>query len=233
MADLTMVEILAAFDVEVGFPAKRAEWAAKLEVDGVTLRDVEALGFHCCATVKGGAVAAAQVLLAILGDPGRRAARLADLGVVADAKTKLAAVVAARTAHNIGPAPGPMEGETRESWDHDRRCRAAYCRVVADRRTSEEVAAELGVAATVLARMLERGKQLQASPCTPKSGKAEKQIDKDDAEHAKQVSRFIADRKLARRKAGQRTAVGVEKPARARDAADGAAGSIGPSGAVE
>lgn len=62
-----------------------------------------------------------------------------------------------------------VDGRQREVWDHDRQCRIAYCRVVADHRTVQEVANELGVKTGTITAMIDRGRVLSGGePGRPK-----------------------------------------------------------------
>lgn len=51
-----------------------------------------------------------------------------------------------------------------EPWDHDRMCRAAWCRVHGDRAPRELVMREMGIKPGMLEAMLARGEQLSRSP---------------------------------------------------------------------
>jgi hypothetical protein len=162
LAEIT--EVLAGFAVHVGFPDKRAALAGKLLGEGVTADQVEALGVHCEKTVEGEA-AAARVLTALLGDPTKRTARLADLGIVDAAKARRAAEVD-RPFGDRPYSPSPLPGEDPAAYERERACRMAYCAVVADRRAPEAVARDFGVTVDELQAMVDRGRALADSPLT-------------------------------------------------------------------
>lgn len=81
------------------------------------------------------------------------------------------------------PAPEP--------WDHDRMCRVAWCRVNGDKRSREEVAAELGVSVTTLGTMLDRGRALSA-PLEPLAGRKLSDVRRDEEAAAAKLREFVA-----------------------------------------
>lgn len=79
-----------------------------------------------------------------------------------------------------------VDGRQREVWDHDRQCRIAYCRVVADRRTVQEVADELGVKTGTITAMIDRGRVLSGG----EPGRPKRQPEGETQEQ--RTARFIA-----------------------------------------
>lgn len=163
MGDLE--EILAAFEVEVGFPARRRALADRLAAEGVSAADVEAIGDHCQRTVEGSA-AAARVLVALLSDPARRQERLAELAVVRAAQAR-------RRAHGAIPAPAawvprPLPGEDPDAWRRDHLASLAACLArdgqarLTGKALHRWIADELGVASAAVPALIERGRAIRA-----------------------------------------------------------------------
>lgn len=176
--------------------ARRA-LATRLVAESVTIDDVELLGDHVAASTN--VSARPDALLAILTDPKARDDYLPQLR-----RQRVLRADRGAKDQRFGDKPtavAPLAGEDAKKWEHDRACRIAYCRVRADRRSVAAVADELGVPAADVPAMVERGAALQASPIiSPKSGKACRQVDRDDQEHAARVKRFVEACKANRRR---------------------------------
>ena len=178
-----MTDVLAAAEVHIGFPQKRRELAGDLISRGVLVSEAEALIAHCVGTCS--PPATTKVLVSILEDEAKCRSRLADLRAVEEAR--------GRRRRAFGDKPSqiaPLPGEDQEVWDHDRQCRIAYCRVVADRRSVQEIATELAVSVTTCKVMVERGRTLQVGPGLPAP---DAKVFDTDAEQEKRREKFLAD----------------------------------------
>lgn len=203
-----MADELAIAEVHAGFPIERLELARRLLHEGVSEADVALLSEHCRATVDGPG-AAARVLASLLGSPARRDARLVDLREIA-AKKAARALQEDRAFGDKPYVPGPVEGESREAWDHDRQCRMAWCCVNGDKRSPASVAREMGVSETTLGVMLERGRVLSRSPLVSERVEIPSPAAVDKAERAGEKravdfrERMSIDRKQRERAGGRR-----------------------------
>lgn len=190
-----MIDELAVADVHAGFTMEREALARQLLRCGIEPGDVALLAEHCRTTVEGQG-SAARVLASILGDDRKRDDRLVDLREIA-ARKAIRAHQDERAPGDKPYVPGPVEGETREVWEHDRMCSIAKCRVDGDRVAIAVVARELGVSETTLGVMLERGRAM-ASQRVRSTAPAPKTV--EDAERASQQrhvefrQRMAADR---------------------------------------
>lgn len=153
-------DCLIVYGLEIGFAERRIALAKLIHEDGLSVTDLELLGDHCQATTTNEA-SAANVLRKLLSEPKLRDERLADLRK----RAELQRAKQGGDANGDSRKPiGPLEGEDREVWDHDRQCRIAYCHHHGDRWPVEKVARELGVRLTVAEGMIDRGRVLCASP---------------------------------------------------------------------
>jgi len=175
-----LIETLAGFAVHTGFPEQRAALAGQLLADGVSVADVEALGSHCEKMIEGEANAI-RVLLALLQDPEKRTARLADLATVAAAKLNRKAKTDGGPNQHFKVDAGP------EEIDHDRKCYMVYCRVVADRKEIRFVANEFGLPLDSMPAMIARGRELTQPRVAPV--KQEPVVEGET--HADRVQRFL------------------------------------------
>ena len=103
---------------------------------------------------------AARYLGSVTSDPERCRQAIADLACHLNAKRRQDRE---RNAMHTPYRNAPQEGESTEVWEHDRKCRIAWCRVNSDHRSIAEVAAELGVKEGTLTAMLDRGRVLSES----------------------------------------------------------------------
>jgi len=153
-------DCLIIYGLEIGFAERRIALANLIHEDGLSVTDLELLGDHCQATTTNEA-SAANVLRKLLSEPKLRDERLADLRK----RAELQRAKQGGAANGDSRKPiGPLEGEDREVWDHDRQCRIAYCHHHGDRWPVEKVARELGVRLTVAEGMIDRGRVLCSSP---------------------------------------------------------------------
>lgn len=201
-----MLEALAVADVHAGFPVERDQMARRLLRDGIEPADVDLMADHCRATVDG-LGSAARVLAALLADAQRRDARLADLREIVAAKAKRSAQ-ASRAFGDAPYKPGPVEGEPKEVYDHDRQCRMAKCRHDGDRLPMATLARELGVSETTAELMVARGRVLdQSGMARPKVDNPAK-IEKAEKAGEQRVAQFrekmLVDRKQRERAGGRK-----------------------------
>lgn len=191
-----MLDELAVADVHAGFAMERESLARQLLRCGIEPADVVLLAEHCRATVEG-AGSAARVLASLLVDDRKRDARLVDLREIA-ARKALRARQDERAPGDKPYVPGPVEGETREVWEHDRMCSVAWCRVRGDGASVPVVARELGVSEATLGVMLERGRVLRQSPLVPESRPKPTTVEQAQREsekrHVEFRQRMAADR---------------------------------------
>lgn len=149
-----MADALLCYGVHVGFADKRAQAAAILVGDGVSLSDIELLGDHVKATTDSEA-SCANIMFRLIGEPAKRQAKIDDLRKQKDLRRKPV------PGESLRQAQGPLPEQPAEEWSDERNCQLAVCRVDGDRRSEAEVAREFGVTAEVLAGMLERGRSLR------------------------------------------------------------------------
>lgn len=149
-----MADALLCYGVHVGFADKRAQAAAILVGDGVSLSDIELLGDHVKATTDSEA-SCANIMFRLIGEPAKRQAKIDDLRKQKDLRRKPVPGEALRQPQ------GPLPEQSAEDWTSERNCQMAVCRVDGDRRSEAEVAREFGVTVKVLAEMLERGRALR------------------------------------------------------------------------
>lgn len=215
-----MIDELAVADVHAGFPTERQALAVRMLQVGIEPADVALLAEHCRATVDG-AAAAARVLVSLLIDDRKRDARLVDLREIAQRKAIRARQDEEGEVNGADRLCGAA-AEPVETWDHDRMCRAAWCRVHGDHRSPAEVARELRVSEITLGVMLDRGRVLSQSPLVDQKAKVPTPDAVEKAERAGQDRtqefrrRMDGDRRAARAKA-----TGIERlwdPKRMREA---------------
>lgn len=152
-------EVLCAFAVHVGFPEEREQLARRLLFEGVSTADVEVLGRHCEATL-GDQPSAVRVLVSLLTDQPKRDERLVEAKRHREARARLHD----RPFGDKPTQPGPLPDEPQAVWEHDRQCRAAWCRVHSDRRPKEAIAIELGVPVGAMDALMARGRVLCEPP---------------------------------------------------------------------
>lgn len=209
-------QVLQAFGVDVGDPERRAEKAARLAEQGFAPSELEIAFRHLESTSEPGKGPRLIAFMAM--NPDRLRATIVDAQ----------AFQAARSEREHGPevnGAGRLCGaaaEPIETWDHDRMCRAAWCRVHGDHRSPAEVARELRVSEITLGVMLDRGRVLSQSPLVDQKAKVPTPDAVEKAERAGQDRtqefrrRMDGDRRAARAKA-----TGIERlwdPKRMREA---------------
>jgi hypothetical protein len=159
--------LLQGFGVDLGDPERRLAKARALIEAGLCVEDAELVFAHVEATSEAGK--APRIVAALALDPKRLRDAIVDARAYRDAQEARKLSGAERAPGDKPYVPGPVEGETREVWEHDRMCSVAWCRVRGDGAAAAVVARELGVSETTLGVMLERGRVLRQSPLVPES----------------------------------------------------------------
>lgn len=187
--------LLQGFGVDLGDPERRLAKARALIEAGLCVEDAELVFAHVEATSEAGK--APRIVAALALDPKRLREAIVDARAYRDAQEARKRDGAERAPGDKPYVPGPVEGETREVWEHDRMCSIAKCRVDGDRVAIAVVARELGVSETTLGVMLERGRAM-ASQRVRSTAPSPKTV--EDAERASQQrhvefrQRMAADR---------------------------------------
>ena len=150
--------LLQGFGVDLGDPERRLAKARSLLEAGLCVEDAELVFAHVEATSEAGK--APRIVAALALDPQRLRSAIVDARAYRDAQEVRKLSGAERAPGDKPYVPGPVEGETREVWEHDRMCSIAKCRVDGDRVAVAVVARELGVSETTLGVMLERGRAM-------------------------------------------------------------------------
>jgi len=199
-------QVLQAFGIDVGEPERRAEKASRLAEQGFDPSDLGAAFRHLEATSESGK--APRIASFLCMNPERLRTTIVDARAFQDARSEREHGRPVNGADRVfGAAVEPVE-----TWDHDRMCRAAWCRVHGDHRSPAEVAREMGVSETTIGVMLDRGRVLSQSPLVDPDAKVAlpatiEKAERDGEERAREFRR----RMDSDRRAGRAKATGIER----------------------
>lgn len=156
-----LLDALAAFDIETGFPERRSELARSLFAADITGADVERLGGHCRRTVRGGGSSSANVLFSLLRDPQKAKARLHELGTAQNARAKRPAAKEPDEPRPVQlPKPGYLIERIPSATDaeHERwqrwRWRDVAAALARSGWTADAIAHEIGIAVDLARELL-------------------------------------------------------------------------------